>query len=83
MARAYGTVTGIASLDDPRALGANVPVDVHVLYPDISFVVTFSLIAAFAGFIWAWLVHNLHDVAQDRVQEPPENEFFWPPARTR
>ncbi len=52
----FGSYSGIAYLDDPRALGANVPVDVHVRYPDISFVVTFSLIAAFAGFIWAWLV---------------------------
>jgi hypothetical protein len=73
----FGSYSGIVSLDDSRAVGANVPVDVHVLYPNISWVLTFSLIAAFAGFTWAWLLHDLREVADERVPESKANDFFW------
>jgi hypothetical protein len=71
----FGSYSGIASLDDPNAVGANVPVNVHVLYPNIRWVITFSFIAAFGGFIWAWLVHEIHQGT--RAQEPDVNKFFW------
>jgi hypothetical protein len=71
----FGSYSGIAFLDDPNAVGANVPVNVHVLYPNIRWVIAFSLIAAFGGFIWAWLVHEIHQDKQAR--EPDVNKFFW------
>jgi hypothetical protein len=74
----FGSYSGIASLDDPNAIGANIPVIVHVLYPNIRWVITFSLIAAFGGFIWAWLVHDIHQDKSDKLaREPDVNKFFW------
>ena len=74
----FGSYSGIASLNDSRALGANVPIDVHVLYPNISFVLVFSLIAAFGGFTWAWLLHDIHRGKNASVAPEPElNKFFW------
>jgi hypothetical protein len=70
----FGSYSGIASLDDSNAVGANVPVNVHVQYPNIRWVIAFSLIAAFGGFIWAWLVHEIHE---DKAREPDVNKFFW------
>jgi hypothetical protein len=53
-------------------------VDVHVLYPNISFVLTFGLIAAFGGFTWAWLLHDIHRDKDVKIeQEPDVNKFFW------
>jgi len=72
----FGDYSGIASLDDPRALGANVPVEVHVLYPNTNFVLAFSLIAAFGGFTWAWLLHDIHK-SKGAGGKPQTNEYFW------
>lgn len=59
----YGTVTqsggykGIVSLDDERAVGGNVPVEVHVQYPRLWRASMVCIIAAWFGFFWAWLIH--------------------------
>jgi hypothetical protein len=71
----FGSYSGSAYLNDSSALGGNVPIDIHVLYPNTSFVLVFGLIAAFAGFTWAWLVHELHNVAENRTSQA--REFFW------
>jgi hypothetical protein len=74
----FGSYSGIASLVDSHAVGANVPIDVHVLYPDIGLVLICGFVAAFGGFTWAWLVHDLRMSAD--AQTPPEsdpNQFFW------
>jgi len=74
----FGSYSGIASLVDSHALGANVPVDVHVLYPDISLALVFGFVAAFGGFTWAWLVHDLRkdpDAKTPAGSDP--NQFFW------
>jgi hypothetical protein len=77
----FGSYSGIASLVDSHALGANVPVDVHVLYPDISLVLVFGFVAAFGGFTWAWLVHDLRKDPKDQNAQTPDasdpNQFFW------
>jgi hypothetical protein len=72
----FGSYSGIASLDDSHALGANIPVNIHVLYPNTSFALIFSLIAAFGGFTWAWL---LRDIQKDKGDsgKTPTNEYFW------
>ena len=54
-----GEYIGTVALDDPRALGASVPVHVYVLYQNISLVLAVSFLAAFGGFTWAWLIHEL------------------------
>ena len=71
----FGSYSGIASLDDPGALGANIPVNIHVLYPSIGLVITFGMIAAFAGFAWAWLVHDLRNIAECGPSNA--SDFFW------
>jgi hypothetical protein len=75
----FGSYAGTASLVDSHALGANVPVDVHVLYSDINLVLVFGFVAAFGGFTWAWLVHDLHVRRDPNAQkpEPDPNQFFW------
>ena len=55
---AFGGYSGTVSLDDPRAVGANVPVSVHVEYYDVSDPVAWALLAAYGGFIWAWFIHR-------------------------
>jgi hypothetical protein len=54
-----GGYSGTVSLADPRAAGGNLVVNVHVMYPWTWVVIAFSALAAFGGFIWAWLVHVL------------------------
>lgn len=71
----FGGYSGIASLDDPGAIGANVPVNIHVLYPNIAGVISFSMLAAFAGFAWAWLVHDLRNIAEN--YQSNASDFFW------
>ena len=66
----FGGYSGVVSLDDPRALGANVPVDVHVEYYDISDPVVWALLAAFGGFVWAWFIYR-------HVANPPVPQPFW------
>jgi hypothetical protein len=72
----FGMYSGIASLNDSLALGASVPVEVHVLYPNISFVLAFSLIAAFGGFTWAWLLNDIHRDPKE-ARESNTNKLFW------
>jgi hypothetical protein len=55
----FGGYTGTVSLNDPRALGADIPVAVNVEYPYLDEVIAFSLTAAFGGFLWARIVHNV------------------------
>jgi putative Ig domain-containing protein len=73
----FGSYSGIASLVDSHALGANVPVDVHVLYPDINLVLIFGFVAAFGGFTWAWLVHDLRKDPKAQTPGSDPNQFFW------
>ncbi len=59
----YGTVTpaggytGTVSMDDERAVGGNIPVNVHVEYPRLWRGTMVCLVAAWVGFFWAWLIH--------------------------
>lgn len=77
----FGSYSGIASLNDSHALGGSVPVDIHVLYPNISLVLVFGFLAAFGGFTWAWLVHDLRQESKNSEdlggQKTDENTFFW------
>jgi hypothetical protein len=66
----FGGYSDIVSLNDPRVLGANVPVNVNVEYYDIARPVAWALVAAFGGFIWAWFIHR-HVVTQ------PDPQPFW------
>jgi hypothetical protein len=67
----FGGYTGTVSLNDPRAVGASLAVDVHVEYPYLDFIILFALLAAFGGFIWARLIH----VAVTRSAAVPHG--FW------
>jgi hypothetical protein len=73
----YGTVTaaggytGSVYLDDARATGGNVPVDIHVEYPFLWRAAMFCLAAAWVGFYWAWLV-NL-----TKASDTPTTNRFW------
>jgi hypothetical protein len=53
----FGGYTGTVALNDPRAAGGNITVDVHAEYPYLDDVIVFALLAAFGGFIWARLIH--------------------------
>lgn len=66
----FGGYSGSVSLDDPRAVDANVPLSVHVEYYDVSDPVAWALLAAFGGFIWAWFIHR--HLANDINPQP-----FW------
>lgn len=52
-----GGYTGTVSMDDERAIGGNVPVDVHVEYPRLWRASMVCIVAAWCGFFWAWLIH--------------------------
>jgi hypothetical protein len=52
-----GGYTGTVSMDDARATGGNVPVTVHVEYPNLWRATMVCVVAAWVGFFWAWLVH--------------------------
>ncbi len=65
----FGKYVGATSLDDPRARGANVAVDIHVTYPFVNRVLLWALLAALAGLIWTWLMR-----LADQDVEVPENE---------
>jgi hypothetical protein len=54
-----GAYSGSVYLDNSAAQGAKVPVRVHIEYQNIKLVWAFSALAAFAGFIWAWLLHTV------------------------
>jgi hypothetical protein len=54
-----GLYSGAVALDSAAVQGANVPVHVHIEYQNRNFVLAFGFIAAFFGFIWAWLLHNI------------------------
>jgi hypothetical protein len=66
----FGGYTGTVALNDPRAVGGNIAVDVHSEYPYLDDVILFALLAAFGGFIWARLIH----VA---VTKAPVAHGFW------
>ena len=53
-----GVYSGAVSLDTSMAEGGKVPVRVHIQYQNIKLVWAFSALAAFGGFIWAWLLHT-------------------------
>ena len=73
----YGTVTaaggytGSVYLDDARATGGNVPVDIHVEYPFLWRAAMLCIAAAWIGFFWAWLV-NL-----TKASDTPTANRFW------
>jgi hypothetical protein len=54
----FGGYTGTVSLNDPRAVGASVPVDVHVEYFNVRNPLVWALAAAFGGLVWAWFIHR-------------------------
>ena len=68
---AAGGYTGSVYLDDARATGGNVPVDVHVEYPFLWRAAMFCVAAAWIGFFWAWLV-NL-----TKASDTPTTNRFW------
>ena len=74
----YGTVTapggytGNAYLDDVRATGGNVPVDIHVEYPLVWRAAMLCFAAAWAGFFWAWLVNLTR-----QTDALPSDTMFW------
>jgi hypothetical protein len=65
-----GGYTGTVFLDDARATGASVPVDIHLEYPYLWAATLACLAAAFAGFFWAWLINK--DSAS-----PAKGDKFW------
>ena len=65
----FGGYSGTVNLDDSRALGANVPVSVHVEFYDVSTPVVWALVAAFG--VRAWFIHR-HSVSS------PDPQPFWP-----
>jgi len=75
-----GGYSGIVALDYPGIVGANVLVNLHVFYPNLMIVVLFGLVAAFGGFTWAWLVHDLRSSNIYPGTSPdqyPPNQYFW------
>jgi hypothetical protein len=66
----FGGYSGTVSLDDARAIGANVPVNVHVQYYDAIRPVAWAVVAAFGGFIWAWVIHR-------RLMKGSDPQPFW------
>jgi hypothetical protein len=52
-----GGYTGTVTMDDERAVGGNIPVDVHVEYPRLWRASMVCIVAAWVGFFWAWLIH--------------------------
>jgi hypothetical protein len=67
---AAGGYTGTVYLDDFRAVGGSVPVDIHVEYPYLVRAGALCFAAAWIGFFWAWLV-NL------TLSNEPKWEKFW------
>jgi hypothetical protein len=65
-----GGYEGTVSLDDPRAIGADIPVTVNVEYYDIYQPLSWALVAAFGGFIWAWYLHR-------HTTSPFDPQQFW------
>jgi hypothetical protein len=57
----FGGYSGTVTLNDRRAEGGNVAVNAHVLYPYLNLVLALASLAAFGGFTWAWLIHELHN----------------------
>lgn len=70
----FGGYSGTVSLNDPRALGAHMAVHVHILYPDLGLIFSFGFLAAFGGFVWAWLVHR--KVAGQQAARQAE-QAYW------
>jgi hypothetical protein len=74
----YGTVTppggytGNVYLDDVRATGGNVPVNIHIAYPYVWRAAMACVAAAWTGFFWAWLV----SLARPAGGPAPDN-MFW------
>lgn len=67
-----GSYSGSVLLSSAQAQGASVPVDVHVEYEKLNLALAFSLLAAFGGFIWAWL---LHTTGGGKQANP--SDYFW------
>jgi hypothetical protein len=68
----FGGYTGTVALDDARATGGNVALNVHVPYPYVNRVLIATIIAAVAGLTWAWFIHTT-SVGTIEAQEQ-----FWP-----
>jgi hypothetical protein len=66
-----GGYTGSVYLDDARATGGNVPVDIYIEYPFLWRATMLITAAAWIGFFWAWLV-NL-----TRATSTPTSNRFW------
>jgi hypothetical protein len=54
----FGGYTGTVSLNDPRAVGANVSVDANVEFYNVRNPLAWAMFAAFGGLIWAWFIHR-------------------------
>jgi hypothetical protein len=52
-----GFYSGSVSLDSAIVQGGQVPVRIHVAYPNVYLILAFGFLAAFAGFVWATLLH--------------------------
>lgn len=68
----FGGYTGTVSLNDQRAVGADIPVDIYVEYPYLDEAIGFALLASFGGFIWGRIVHN-----GTKGEGSAEDEQFW------
>jgi hypothetical protein len=65
----FGGYTGTVSLNDPRAIGGSVPVDVHVEYFNVRNPLVWTLTAAFGGLVWAWFIQR-HHMATGAARQP-------------
>jgi len=52
-----GLYSGSVSLDSSYLQGGQVPVRIHVAYQNVYLILAFAFLAAFAGFVWATLLH--------------------------
>jgi hypothetical protein len=72
-----GEYTGTVALDDPEAVGANVPVTIDIEYPYLNRALAVSFLAAFGGFTWAWLIHSVGvNNADVKMVDSSENQNF-------
>jgi hypothetical protein len=69
----FGSYSGTVSIDDSRAVGAEVPVKIDVQYPYINRVLICGLLLAWAGLIWGLLVRR----ADRDLNSPDKYEPFF------
>jgi hypothetical protein len=68
----FGGYSGTVALDDARATGGNVALNVHIPYPYLNRALIATIIAAVAGLTWAWFIHATS------VGTRAEQDQFWP-----